>query len=184
MSRFTLIFHLRNLTASNFITQTKGVTKKMKEPRSCGFLIVKGDPIQSFLLMKHKDRWDLPKGHVDPGETDLECALRELEEETGIRSDQMIVVPDFLYETRYMVSGKRYGLGGDPVEKTMRIYLGQLTEDVTLAIAEHPGFEWFDWKPPHKIQTKAIDPLLAHVAAWFNQPTGKRETNPVDPPPS
>ncbi|MFN9976001.1 MAG: NUDIX domain-containing protein, partial [Phycisphaerae bacterium] len=50
----------------------------MKQPLSCGFLIVKGDPIDSFLLMRHPKRWDLPKGHVDPGETEMECALREL----------------------------------------------------------------------------------------------------------
>ena len=62
----------------------------MKQPRSCGFLIVAGDPVQSFLLMKHADRWDLPKGHVDPGETDMEAALRELEEETGMRAGRLI----------------------------------------------------------------------------------------------
>ncbi|MCP4782108.1 MAG: NUDIX domain-containing protein [Fuerstiella sp.] len=156
----------------------------MKEPRSCGFLIVKGDPIQSFLLMKHANRWDLPKGHVDPGETDLECALRELEEETGIGSNQIIMAPDFLYETRYMVTGKRYGLGKAPIEKTLRIYLGRLTQDVTLAITEHLGFEWIDWNPPHQIQSKAIDPLLEHVADFVKQPTSRRETNPVDPSPS
>ncbi|MCP4171204.1 MAG: NUDIX domain-containing protein [Fuerstiella sp.] len=152
----------------------------MKEPRSCGFLIVKGDPIQSFLLMKHANRWDLPKGHVDPGETDLECALRELEEETGIRLDQIQVIDDFLHETRYMVNGKRYGLGKGPVEKTMRIYLGRLTEDVDITLTEHLGFEWFDWQPPHHIQAKAIDPLLEHCAAVFSQPTQAHETFPVD----
>ncbi|MDG1895404.1 MAG: NUDIX domain-containing protein [Fuerstiella sp.] len=156
----------------------------MKEPRSCGFLIVKGDPIQSFLLMKHANRWDLPKGHVDPGETDLECALRELEEETGIHSDQIVVDDDFLHETRYMVSGKRYGLGKGPVEKTMRIYLGRLVEDVELILTEHLGFEWHDWNPPHHIQAKAIDPLLEHVAAVFNQPTAECETRPADRSPS
>lgn len=152
----------------------------MKEPRSCGFLIVKGDPIQSFLLMRHANRWDLPKGHVDPGETDLECALRELEEETGIRSDQIVVAEDFLHETRYMVSGKRYGRGKGPIEKIMRIYLGRLTEDVELTLTEHLGFEWFDWNPPHRIQAKAIDPLLEHVAAAANLPAAEHETLPVD----
>ncbi len=31
------------------------------------------------------DDWSLPKGHVDPGETDEQAALREGEEEMGLR---------------------------------------------------------------------------------------------------
>lgn len=31
------------------------------------------------------DDWTLPKGKARPGETDEECALREVEEETGLR---------------------------------------------------------------------------------------------------
>jgi len=33
----------------------------------------------------HYDDWTIPKGKVDPGEGDEECALREVEEETGLR---------------------------------------------------------------------------------------------------
>ena len=32
------------------------------------------------------DDWSIPKGKVDPGETDEEAALREVEEETGVRA--------------------------------------------------------------------------------------------------
>ena len=96
----------------------------MKQPRSCGFLIVTGDPIESFLLMKHPNRWDLPKGHVDPGESDLECALRELEEETGIGCDLVTVDPDFNYEHRYMVKGDRYGSPGQQLEKNTSDFPG------------------------------------------------------------
>ncbi len=139
----------------------------MKEPRSCGFLIVSGDPISSFLLMKHPDRWDLPKGHVDPGETDLQCALRELEEETGITKGDVAVDPDFCFESRYVVSGKRYGAPDDRIEKTLRIFLGRLVNHVDLVLTEHDDFDWFEWAPPHQIQKKTIDPLLAHLAAYL-----------------
>ncbi len=40
------------------------------------------------VLVVHRPRyddWSLPKGKVDHGETDEECALREVEEETGLR---------------------------------------------------------------------------------------------------
>lgn len=139
----------------------------MKQPRSCGFLIVKGDPIDSFLLMKHPSRWDLPKGHVDPGETDIECALRELEEETGIAADDIDVDEDFRYETRYMVKAKRYTEEDGEVEKTLLIFLGRLTNDVEIEVTEHGGYQWFDWAPPHSIQERAIDPLLDALSAYL-----------------
>ena len=139
----------------------------MKEPKACGFLIVKGDPVESFLLMKHAKRWDLPKGHIDPGENDLQCALRELLEETGIQEDQLIVDPEYRYESRYLVGGKRYGESGQKVVKTLRIFLGRLTEDVAIDLTEHIGYEWFPWKPPHQIQQQAIDPLLAHFEDYI-----------------
>ena len=139
---------------------------KLKEPRSCGFLIVRGDPIKSFLLMKHPNRWDLPKGHVDPGESDMECALRELREETGIQERHLEVDPDFRFESRYTVRGSRYGENGD-VEKTLLIFLARIRRDVKIVTTEHHGFQWFPWSPPHQIQEKAIDPLLAHLQKYL-----------------
>jgi 8-oxo-dGTP pyrophosphatase MutT (NUDIX family) len=37
-----------------------------------------------ILFMFRRGKWDLPKGKLDPGETLEECALREVEEETGV----------------------------------------------------------------------------------------------------
>ena len=49
-------------------------TNSMPEVKSCGFFVMKSD--WSFLLMKHKDRYDLPKGHMEAGETEQQTALR------------------------------------------------------------------------------------------------------------
>ena len=137
----------------------------MKRPLSCGFLIVRGNPISSFLLMEHPDRWDLPKGHVDPGETDLECALRELEEETGIRTDNLEIIEEFVFESRYQVNGRRYG-GDGPVTKILRIFLGRLLSDQPIEVTEHDGYRWVEWNPPHRIQERTIDPVLKELEVF------------------
>ncbi len=38
-----------------------------------------------FLMIYRNGRWDLPKGHLESGESIEECAVREVEEETGVR---------------------------------------------------------------------------------------------------
>lgn len=70
-----------------------------KKTTSCGGVIWrvddKGNP--ALLLIKqfaHKERWGIPKGHVDSGETLEECALREVREETGLKIQLGERMPD------------------------------------------------------------------------------------------
>ena len=160
----------------------------MGKLKSCGFLIFRDIPnndteknsaVQSnshlpaasdnvsFLLLKHPNRWDLPKGHVDPGETNMECALRELEEETGIEAQDLIIDPDFKYKQKYMVTSKR--TNGKPKKKKLIIYIAKLVRLTELKLTEHEGSEWFNWNPPHSIQEKTIDPLLAEIHSHWQQ---------------
>jgi bis(5'-nucleosidyl)-tetraphosphatase len=139
----------------------------MRQIRAAGILIIRGKPIQSFLLMRHHDRWDLPKGHLDEGESDAECALRELREETGIEAADIELDPGFRFVIEYDVKGKKPG--DETGHKTVVYFLGRLLRDVTIIPTEHAGYQWFPWRPPHHIQEQTIDPLLAtverHVAA-------------------
>ncbi len=123
--------------------------------------MVRGNPIEQFLLMVHPNRLDLPKGHIDDGETEIECALRELVEETSITDSDIHLDPDFRYTTRYPVRPRKYG--GEECEKTLVIFLGHLMHEVDIVPTEHEGFRWFDWQPPHQLQAETIDPLLAEL---------------------
>jgi bis(5'-nucleosidyl)-tetraphosphatase len=141
----------------------------MKQVKSCGFILFIGDranPRQSFLLMKHQDRYDLPKGHVEPGESDLECALREMNEETGIPINAVQIEPDFQYQSIYYPQSARYDR--EVVEKTLIIFLGWVDPQTVISTTEHLGYEWVDWQPPHQIQLQMIDPLLAAVRIHFD----------------
>lgn len=42
-----------------------------------------------LLMIFRRGKWDLPKGKLDEGETIEECALREVEEETGLSNIQL-----------------------------------------------------------------------------------------------
>lgn len=45
---------------------------------------VVADPEGNILMILRRGRWDLPKGHIEPGEEARICACREVAEETGI----------------------------------------------------------------------------------------------------
>jgi 8-oxo-dGTP pyrophosphatase MutT (NUDIX family) len=67
----------------------------------------------------------LPKGHVDPGETPVQAAQREVREETGIVAEPVCE----LGETRYW-----YRRGGRTIPKAVRFFL---FEHVGGDIADH-----------------------------------------------
>ena len=115
--------------------------------------------------MKHPTRWDLPKGHVEPGETDVMCALRELHEETGILQEAIEIDPSFRFAHRYRIKATRSAPGSRL--KELVIFLGRLTRDVKIHVSEHEGYRWFDWSPPHRIQKRTIDSLLAAVERYW-----------------
>jgi 8-oxo-dGTP pyrophosphatase MutT (NUDIX family) len=51
--------------------------------RAAGGIVVRGDDVLLVHRPKYDD-WSLPKGKCKRGESDEECALREIEEETGL----------------------------------------------------------------------------------------------------
>ena len=54
------------------------------------------DKGQRYLLLKHAEegQWVQPGGHIEPGESHLQAALRELAEETGIKLDGAMMLRD------------------------------------------------------------------------------------------
>ena len=68
----------------------------MKQEKSCGCVVFDGDKV---LLIKHNEgHWDLPKGHIEEGETEIETAIREVKEETNVDVE---VNENYRYTTGY-----------------------------------------------------------------------------------
>ena len=139
----------------------------MNKVKACGVLVFRKHPTPAFLLMKHHHRWDLPKGHVEEGESERECALREMWEETGIGMQTIQLDTRFKYSEIYYPYEARFGPGR--VEKTLVIFLGWLETDHPITVTEHVGHQWILWPPPLPLQKFTIDPLLTKLHAFFHE---------------
>lgn len=46
--------------------------------------------VEILLIQDAKNRWTIPKGHIEPGETAKETAIREIGEEAGLRDMEVL----------------------------------------------------------------------------------------------
>lgn len=75
-----------------FSRKKPSIDEVVREPTAGGIVYrrnKKGE-IEILLIQDAKDRWTIPKGHIEEGETAQETALREIGEEAGIKEAEAI----------------------------------------------------------------------------------------------
>jgi len=83
---------------------------------SAGGIVYRENPdLQFLMILDGYGRWTFPKGSVEDGETPAAAAVREIEEETGVKG----TVVDEIGQTRYIYHHPRKGR----VHKTVTFYL-------------------------------------------------------------
>ena len=65
-------------------------------PVSIKGVLLMGDRV--VLLKNERDEWELPGGKLEPGEDPLDCLVREIEEELGIRVEKGQLIDCWLYD--------------------------------------------------------------------------------------
>ena len=94
---------------------------RWRREHSAGGVVVRGrGESAEFLAIRPvgRDRWQLPKGLIDGGETSEQAALREIREEGGVEAR----IVDRLDSIRYF-----YRLAGTGRAKTVDFYLMEYT---------------------------------------------------------
>jgi 8-oxo-dGTP pyrophosphatase MutT (NUDIX family) len=69
--------------------------------------LVKHSTTGKYLFIQRYQKWDLPKGHLEPGESPETCALREVNEECNITGHRIIEPLSDSYHT-YLFNNKPY----------------------------------------------------------------------------
>jgi putative (di)nucleoside polyphosphate hydrolase len=101
------------------------------------------------------DAWQMPQGGLDEGEEPWACALRELEEETGIPPhlvQRIAACPERLkYDLPEELHGKLWGgkYKGQDQDWYLARFLGD-DSDVNIA-TEHPEFREWRWVEPKRL---------------------------------
>ncbi|MDJ0974733.1 MAG: NUDIX domain-containing protein [Planctomycetota bacterium] len=109
-----------------------------RKKTACGFVLVREqDGAIEYLLLTNRERQEpgLPKGHAEKDEPELETALRETEEETGLTD--LEVADRFRRELIYPATRK-----GQTYEKTVVYFLARLGSGEVRLSKEHSEYEW------------------------------------------
>jgi len=97
------------------------------------FRLIGGTPF--YFLLRHSFFWSFPKGKIEEGEGEKEAALREVEEETGLK--KISIIPDFREEITYTFRRDK-----NVVKKKVVYFLGEVENGETRISDEHLGGEW------------------------------------------
>lgn len=102
-----------------------------------------------FLLLYHGGNyWNFPKGKLAEGEKSFKAALREVEEETGIKSRDLRFINWFKVSDRFVFYTKEK----KRIPRLVIYYLAETkTQAVTIVPREHQGYGWFFYKDAVKM---------------------------------
>jgi len=118
----------------------------MPKEKSAGAIIFRIENKEPCYLLLHyptskrtkKEYWDFPKGHVEKGETESEAAIREIQEETGLK--KITFVPNFKEYIQYYFRADE-----KTIFKTVVFFLAFTKKKGIKISFEHEGFIWLSF---------------------------------------
>ena len=124
--------------------------------------------IQYLVLYHRGTYWNFPKGKVEPNESEIQTAKRELMEEAGIGGIQP--VKGWRQESQFFFKETRNGRQ-ELIKKDFILYLAKMPKDTEVKISfEHNGYGWFNSKIAAKyLKFKSLKEILAEADSYVNK---------------
>ena len=115
----------------------------MLSEHSAGAVVFKDG---KYLILKYSEgHWDLPKGHIESGESELEAATREIKEETSL---DVSFIDGFKEYISYV-----YRKGEEMSKKSVVFFLAESKSDSVTLSHEHLDYLWLDFEDAYNLIT-------------------------------
>jgi 8-oxo-dGTP pyrophosphatase MutT (NUDIX family) len=147
------------------------------ELSSGGVVIWEGTMKTLLLHEKEEDRWSLPKGHVESGETLLQAAAREIREEAGLH--ELGVLGD-LGEVTYRFYDPKKGVN------VLKVVAYMLFSTPLQEVKLENIFDRYDWRELGSAQSMVSydteREALGRARGWFASPLNPSQSFPERQP--
>ncbi len=161
----------------------------MKREISAGAVIFRRghDGKMRFLLLFHdRGYWNFPKGRIESGEHAMTTFLREVEEETGLRRNELKIISGFRVTERYTffapprLPHEPRGSGKpQPIFKIVTFYLVESRRHDVRISWEHEGIGWFAYpEAVHIAKFKNTKDILKQAHEFIERNLRRREAHP------
>lgn len=128
--------------------------RQAKQVISAGIIIFHRDRegIKYLVLYHGRDYWNFPKGKLEKSERSWQAALREVREETGLKSTELKFLERFKTYEKFF-----YRRGTEKIFKIVILYLAETSQKTVTLSHEHEGYGWFTFAEAKKILSKYKD---------------------------
>jgi len=114
---------------------------------SAGVLVYKyEDGEYRFLFLKREEGFlDLPKGHIEKGESAEQAAIRETKEESGLKVE---IDPFYRYKVHYWFYD-----GSEKIKKENTIFIARVPDSAKVKVSyEHIGYVWLNYSAAMQLE--------------------------------
>lgn len=115
-----------------------------------------------ILFIKRLGKWDLPKGKIEEGESLEQTALREVEEETGLKD---LILEKFVNNTFHIYTERN----GDRILKTTYWFKMTCVGDQKAVPQTEEGITEVAWKTNEEIQEDVLPSTFKNIKLILNE---------------
>ncbi|HEU4608387.1 MAG TPA: NUDIX domain-containing protein, partial [Chitinophagaceae bacterium] len=130
--------------------------KKFLLVKAAGGLVL--NEKEEVLLIFRRGKWDMPKGKLDPGESLDFCALREVEEETGLGNLQL--------KEHLITTYHTYDESGKHILKESHWYRIHAKGEQVLTPQTEEEITEVRWVPPKQLKNYQLETFPSIIQVW------------------